>query len=105
LPIFAYQCPDCGHSFDALQKVGAEALSQCPDCSGHGLRKPLSAPNLNVKGTGWRKADADEKNKKPVKRPRFAHTFDSPVPHADHHDHSHGHGHSNSNKRTDDHKH
>jgi len=101
LPIFAYQCPDCGHSFDALQKVGEEALSECPNCCSHGLRKLLSAPNFHLKGKGWRKTDAAEKNKKPVKRPRFAHTFDSPIAHGDHHDHGHSHG----DKSTDEHKH
>lgn len=84
MPIFAYRCPDCAHTFDALQKSGAEPLTECPVCRGHGLHKLLSAPNFHLKGKGWRKTDADEKSRKPVKRPRFAHTFDSPVPHADH---------------------
>jgi putative FmdB family regulatory protein len=109
VPIFAYQCPDCGHTFDALQKVGAEALFECPNCSGHDLKKLLSAPNFHLKGKGWRKTDDAERNKKPAARPRFAHTFDSPVPHADHHGHSHGHGHDHSHshddKKTDGHKH
>jgi putative FmdB family regulatory protein len=111
MPIFAYHCPDCGHDFDALQKVGAETLTECPNCCSHGLRKLLSAPNFHLKGKGWRKTE--EKNKPPAKRPRFAHTFDSPVPHADHHthdhdhphDHAHGAGHSHKNDGNDGHKH
>jgi putative FmdB family regulatory protein len=111
VPIFAYQCPDCGHTFDALQKVGAEALSECPNCSGRGLRKLLSAPNFHLKGKGWRKSEAGQKDGPPAKRPRFTHTFDSPTPHSDHHDHGHSHdhahdhGHSHGKKGADDHKH
>jgi putative FmdB family regulatory protein len=110
LPIYAYQCDDCGRGFDALQKVGAEALTECPNCAGHGLRKLLSAPNFHLKGKGWRKTDDAERNAKPAQRPRFTHTFDSPVAHADHgdshsHSHDHGHTHDHGDKGKDDHKH
>lgn len=88
MPIFDYKCDACGHTFDVLQKAGEDALSECPNCQQASLRKLLSAPNFHLKGKGWRK-NYDAENKPPKKRPRFAHTFDSPVPHAEHHDHSH----------------
>jgi putative FmdB family regulatory protein len=103
LPIFAYECTACGHTFDALQKIDAEALSACPSCNARALRKLLSAPNFHLKGKGWRKTDADQKSQKPARRPRFAHTFDSPVPHGDHHDHGHSHDHAHGAKDTGSH--
>jgi len=131
MPIFAYCCEACGHSFDALQKLGAAALMDCPECGASRLKKQLSAPAFHLKGKGWRKSD--DRPKKPDVRPRYVHTLDSAVPHAEHHDHAapsrvsdqrqdraskadhshnhggghdHGHGHSHSHhSHGDDHGH
>ena len=91
MPIFSYQCRGCGHRFDELQRLGAPALTDCPECGRGELDKLLSAPNFHLKGGGWRKSD--DSPQAPSARPRYAHTFDSPVPHADHHDHGHSHDH------------
>ena len=93
MPIYEYECKNCGHVFDVLQKMSDDPLTECPECGQPDLRKLLSAPNFHLKGKGWRKTDADQKSQKPAQRPRFAHTFDSPVPHGDHHDHGHSHAH------------
>jgi len=85
MPIFAYRCEACGHSFDALQKLGAAALTDCPECGAGRLIKQLSAPAFHLKGKGWRKSD--DRPKKPDVRPRYVHTLDSAVPHAEHHGH------------------
>lgn len=100
MPIFDYRCQACDHTFDILQKLGAEPLTDCPECGQAELKKLLSAPAFHLKGKGWR--NSDDTPKKPNVRPKFAHTLDSPVPHAEHtHDgppqsagHSHGHGHN-----------
>lgn len=88
MPIFAYRCAACGHQFDELQKLGAAALTDCPECGEPALKKLLSAPKFRLKGGGWRHSEEP----KPKKRPKYMHTFDSPVPHAEHHDHGDDHG-------------
>ena len=50
MPIYEYQCQDCGHVFDALQKMSDDPLTECPDCGQHSLRKLVSAPNFKLKG-------------------------------------------------------
>jgi putative FmdB family regulatory protein len=98
MPIFDYSCEACGHNFDVLQKLGADPLKECPECGKHELKKCVSAPAFHLKGKGWR--NSDDTPKKPDVRPRFGHTLDSPVAHAEHsHDgpaksdgHSHGGG-------------
>lgn len=90
MPIFGYQCESCGHSFDELQRLDAQPLTDCPKCRQPALRKLLSAPNFQLKGGGWRTSEEP----KPKKRPKYMHTFDSPVPHADHHGHTHTHDHA-----------
>lgn len=113
MPIFDYQCESCGHHFDALQKIGEAPLTDCPECGKPELRKLLSAPAFHLKGRGWR--NSDDKPKKPDVRPKFGHTLDSPVPHAEHtdpspspaHSHEHsgagGHDHGNDHGSTHDH--
>ena len=102
MPIFDYRCEACGHTFDILQKLGADPLTDCPECGAPELKKMLSAPAFHLKGKGWK--NSDDAPKKPDVRPKFAHTFDSATPHAEHthdtpsggHSHSHDHGHSHS---------
>lgn len=57
MPIFDYQCEACGHTFDALQKVGEGPLRKCPECGKLKLKKQLAAPNFHLKGSGWYKTD------------------------------------------------
>ncbi|MDP6615968.1 MAG: zinc ribbon domain-containing protein [Gammaproteobacteria bacterium] len=95
MPIFDYRCQACGHTFDILQKLGADALTDCPECGQPELRKLLSAPAFHLKGKGWR--NSDDTPRKPNVRPKFGHMFDSATPHAEHTDpapagHSHDHG-------------
>lgn len=64
MPIYEYQCNDCGHVFDALQKMSDDPLSDCPDCGKPSLRKLLSAPNFRLKGGGWYETDFKDKNQR-----------------------------------------
>ena len=51
MPIYEYQCTTCGHDFDKLQKIGADA-PPCPEC-GEEVRKKVSASAFVLKGSGW----------------------------------------------------
>ena len=64
MPIYEYECRDCGHVFDALQKMSDQPLTDCPSCAKPGLRKLLSAPNFRLKGGGWYETDFKNKNKR-----------------------------------------
>lgn len=57
MPIYEYQCGNCKHVFDALQKMDAEPLTDCPECREPTLKKLLSAPNFRLKGGGWYETD------------------------------------------------
>lgn len=103
MPIFTYQCRACGHYFDELQRLGASPLVDCPECGKPELGKLLSAPNFHLKGRGWRKSG--DQPQAPKARPKYAHTFDSPVPHDDHFSASHNHGSSHTHDHTHDHGH
>jgi len=64
MPIYEYECRECGHVFDALQKMSDDPLNDCPDCGKPELRKLLSAPNFRLKGGGWYETDFKDKNKR-----------------------------------------
>jgi len=55
MPIYEYECPECGARKEVLQKLGEDGSSlSCSQCSQIGLRKILSccaAPVVNSAGT------------------------------------------------------
>lgn len=65
MPLYEYKCLTCGSSLEVLQKVNEPRLKKCPKCGGL-LKKVLSPPTLQFKGSGWYVTDY-AKNKKPEK--------------------------------------
>ena len=63
MPIYEYQCAQCGYHFDKLQKINDPVLQQCPECGIDALKKLVSAPSFKLKGSGW--YETDFKDKKP----------------------------------------
>jgi putative FmdB family regulatory protein len=64
MPIYEYQCGDCAHEFEALQKMSDEALVDCPKCSNAALIKKVSAAAFRLAGSGWYETDFKSGNKK-----------------------------------------
>jgi putative FmdB family regulatory protein len=64
MPIYEYACKDCGYTFDALQKMSAEPLVECPECGKPELKKLVSAPNFRLKGSGWYETDFKKDNRR-----------------------------------------
>lgn len=62
MPIYEYKCEKCSQNLEALQQVSEPPLTTCPECGG-ALKKLLSAPAFQFKGTGWYVTDyADKKS-------------------------------------------
>ena len=53
MPIYAYGCQACGHTFDVLQKISDAPLTTCPQCSAEALQKQVTAAGFQLKGSGW----------------------------------------------------
>jgi putative FmdB family regulatory protein len=80
MPLYEYRCEACGRKTEVLQKLHEAPLTVCPDCGGV-LRKQVSAPAFQFKGTGWyvtdygrssesergKSADSDSKSAEPAK--------------------------------------
>jgi len=52
MPIYEYKCLKCGKVIEILQRSSEPRLKECPSCGGS-LKKVLSAPAIQFKGTGW----------------------------------------------------
>ena len=57
MPIYEYECSDCNHYFDELQKMNDDPLLDCPVCNKPKLKRLLSAPSFRLKGSGWYETD------------------------------------------------
>lgn len=66
MPIYEYQCKACGHEHEALQKLSAEPIKDCPVCEKTELVKKISAAGFRLKGTGWYETDFKSGAKKNV---------------------------------------
>jgi putative FmdB family regulatory protein len=63
MPIYEYQCTQCSHQFDALQKISDDPLTLCPQCGQSSLQKLVSAAGFQLKGNGWYATDFKSKPK------------------------------------------
>ena len=64
MPIYEYECKECGHQLDALQGINEQILSECPACNTTSLKRLISAPNFRLKGEGWYETDFKTGNRK-----------------------------------------
>jgi len=71
MPIYEYQCTQCEHKLETLQRFSDAPLVTCPSCGKDALTKLVSAAGFQLKGSGWyatdfkggsstKKADADK---------------------------------------------
>ena len=65
MPIYQYQCTECNHGLEALQKMSDPKLVDCPECREPALKKQVTAAAFKLKGTGWYETDFKNSGKKP----------------------------------------
>ena len=74
MPLYEYQCVDCGRRTERIEKVSGPHLKKCPHCGGK-VERLLSSPAIQFKGSGWyvtdyasksAKGDASDKTEKPA---------------------------------------
>lgn len=65
MPIYEYQCRNCGYRLDALQKMSDPPLVDCPECGQASLKKLVSAPHFRLKGSGWYETDFKNSGRDP----------------------------------------
>jgi putative FmdB family regulatory protein len=63
MPIYEYQCQDCGHKLEVMQRVADAPQTTCPSCRQETLKKLISPVGFQLKGTGWYVTDFRDKGK------------------------------------------
>ncbi len=66
MPIYEYQCTECGHQTEVLQKISDDPLKVCPECGKPTMKKLVSAAAFRLKGGGWYETDFKSGKKKNV---------------------------------------
>jgi putative FmdB family regulatory protein len=52
MPIYEYECLDCGKKLEVMQKFNDRPLKTCSQCGGR-LHKLISRSSFILKGNGW----------------------------------------------------
>jgi len=52
MPIYEYECSNCGHQTEILQTFSDTPLKECKRCHGK-MKKIISQNTFHLKGTGW----------------------------------------------------
>ena len=80
MPIYAFECATCGHSFERLQRLSDADPSECPACGASSVRRQLTAPSFRLAGSGWYETDF---KKDGDKKRNLADKGEAPAPAAD----------------------
>jgi len=62
VPIYEYECESCHQRTETMQKLNDPPLTKCERCGGQ-LKKLVSAPGIQFKGSGWYVTDYSSKLK------------------------------------------
>ena len=52
MPIYEYECTQCGHLEEVMQKISDPPVNECPRCHGK-MKKLMSMNTFHLKGSGW----------------------------------------------------
>jgi putative FmdB family regulatory protein len=66
MPLYEYECEACGHRFEQIQSFSDPPVDKCPVCGG-AVRKLMSMPAIQFKGSGWYITDYARKGQNPDK--------------------------------------
>ncbi len=67
MPLYVYQCRDCGVQFERRQSIHAEAVKICPECEGEVYRL-IQPVGIIFKGSGFYVTDNRAKSSTAIPR-------------------------------------
>jgi len=57
MPIYEFECTECGDTFERLQKISDADPTDCPKCGAPRVKRKLTAPAFRLAGSGWYETD------------------------------------------------
>jgi len=68
MPIYEYQCQECGELSEILQKLSDAPATTCPACGAEALTKQVSAAGFRLAGGGWYETDFKKDGQRNLKQ-------------------------------------
>jgi len=63
MPLYEYECEACGERFEVIQRFSDAPAEICVKCNAGPVRRLLSSPAIQFKGSGWYITDYAKKGK------------------------------------------
>lgn len=57
MPIYEFECRQCGYRYEKLQKLSDADPVKCPQCGAEAIHRCVSAPSFRLAGSGWYETD------------------------------------------------
>ena len=61
MPLYEYECQACHHRFERIQQFSDPLVKKCPKCGKKKVKKLLSSPAIQFKGSGFYITDYQRK--------------------------------------------
>ncbi len=61
MPVYEYECTECGNQIEIMQKFSDPPIAECDRCHGK-MKKLISQCTFHLKGTGWYVTDYASKS-------------------------------------------
>ena len=78
MPLYEYACASCKKKIEVLQGFNEKPIKNCPHCGGK-LKKLMSSPAIQFKGSGWYVTDYGGKSRPRTPRTRARRKLRSPI--------------------------
>jgi putative FmdB family regulatory protein len=66
MPLYEYECDACKGRFEVIQKFSDAPAETCRACGKGPVRRLMSSPAIQFKGSGWYITDYSQKGKPPA---------------------------------------
>ncbi|MEI7891502.1 MAG: zinc ribbon domain-containing protein [Myxococcales bacterium] len=53
MPTYEYACSSCQHHWEEIQRITADPIDLCPQCTQRTARRQISGGTFILKGGGW----------------------------------------------------
>ena len=77
MPLYEYECEACHHRFEQIQQYSDPIVRKCPKCGKKKVKKLLSSPAIQFKGSGFYKTDYATKKSEPASESKSESKSDS----------------------------
>ena len=77
MPLYEYECGACHQRFEVIRKFSDPELDACTRCGRGPVRRLLSSPAIQFKGSGWYITDYSQKGKTGSESPGTTSNTDS----------------------------